>query len=104
YRLFTCAKEGVITMDDRFYSLLPLLFLIVFVQGLWIFFDARRREERWYWLWGLFGLLNFPSSLIIYLLITRTFDTLEKEKCPECGQELKRDWNYCPNCARKIEK
>jgi len=90
-------------VDERFLSLFPFLLLIVFIQGLWIFYDARRRQEKWYWLWGLFGLLNFPSSLIIYLIITRYFDTREKKKCPDCGQELKKDWNYCPVCSRKID-
>jgi hypothetical protein len=40
-------------------------------QALYIFFDAKSKGEKYYFLWGLFGLLNFPSSLIIYLLITR---------------------------------
>jgi len=91
-------------MDEKFYYILPFLFLLVFIQGLWIFYDARRRKEKWYWLWGLFGLLNFPSSLIIYLIITRNFDICEKERCPECCQELKEDWYYCPICSRKIDK
>lgn len=51
--------------------LLILLIPILLLQGAWIFYDARKRKEKYYWLWGLFGLLNVPSSLIIYLLITR---------------------------------
>ncbi|NLM96871.1 MAG: hypothetical protein GX175_04560 [Halanaerobiaceae bacterium] len=91
-------------MDERFYSILPLLFLIVFTQALWIFYDARRRNEKWYWLWGLFGLLNFPSSLIIYLIITRKFDTSGKKQCSGCSRELREEWKYCPFCSREIEK
>lgn len=53
-----------------------IVFLIIFVplaiaQGTWIFNDARKHGEKHYWLWGLFGLLNVPSNLIIYLLVTR---------------------------------
>jgi hypothetical protein len=50
---------------------------ILLVQGFWIFYDARKRKEKYYWLWGLFGLINSPSSLIVYLLVTRA---LGKEK------------------------
>lgn len=50
---------------------LPIVLPILFIQGLWIFKDAKRRGERYYWLWGIFGLLNAPGNLIIYLIITR---------------------------------
>ncbi len=43
---------------------------ILLLQGLWIFQDAKKRGES-YWLWGLFGLMSAPGSLIIYLLVTR---------------------------------
>lgn len=46
---------------------IPLLFL----QALWIFNDAKKRGEKHYFLWGLFGLINIPQSIIIYLIITR---------------------------------
>ncbi|WPX07850.1 hypothetical protein [Anaerocellum danielii] len=48
-----------------------ILFILLMLQAVYIFFDAKNRGEKYYFLWGLFGLLNFPSSLIIYLLITR---------------------------------
>lgn len=48
---------------------LYLLFAVLaFTQALWIFYDARKRGEN-HWLWGLLGLLNVPSSLIVYLLV-----------------------------------
>lgn len=46
------------------------LFLVL-IQGIWIFYDARKRKEKYYWLWGVFGLLNIPSCLIVYLIVTR---------------------------------
>ena len=50
---------------------LPIVLPILFAQGLWIFKDAKKRGEKHYWLWGIFGLLNAPGNLIIYLIITR---------------------------------
>lgn len=44
---------------------------ILIIQGFWIFKDAKKRGEKYYWLWGVFGLLNTPGNLIIYLIITR---------------------------------
>jgi len=52
-------------------GLLIILFTLLMAQAVYIFFDAKNNGEKYYFLWGLFGLLNFPSSLIIYLLITR---------------------------------
>ena len=43
----------------------------LFLQALWIFSDAKKRGEKGYILWGLFGLLNIPQSLLVYLIVTR---------------------------------
>lgn len=51
-------------------------FLIL--QASWIFKDAKKRGEKYYWLWGLFGLMNVPQSLIIYLIVTRVI--LDKKR------------------------
>jgi len=48
-----------------------LLVVILMTQGFWMFNDARKRGDKRYWLWGIFGLLNFPTNLIVYLIITR---------------------------------
>ena len=50
---------------------LTLLIPILIVQGLWVFRDARKRGDRFCWLWGIFCLLNTPSNLIVYLIVTR---------------------------------
>jgi len=44
---------------------------ILLIQGAWVFYDARKRKEKFYWLWGIFALLNTPGNLIMYLLVTR---------------------------------
>ncbi|MCM0648331.1 sigmaY antisigma factor component [Clostridium swellfunianum] len=54
---------------------------IVITQASWIFLDARKRKEKHYWLWGLFGLINAPQSLIVYLVVTRIImDKSKKDK------------------------
>jgi len=55
------------------YVVTTLLIAIPFLlaQATWIFLDARKRGEKHYWLWGLFGLMNVPQSIIIYLIVTR---------------------------------
>lgn len=59
-------------MNPMTKNLLLCIFIpIAFLQGMWVFLDARKRGEKYYWLWGLYGLLNVPGSLIIYLLVTR---------------------------------
>lgn len=50
---------------------LAIVIPIVIVQGFWVFRDARKRGDRFYWLWGIFCLLNTPSNLIVYLIVTR---------------------------------
>lgn len=59
-------------IDNKTLTIILLIVIpLLFIQSLWIYKDARKREEKGYLLWGLFGLLNVPQSLIIYLLITR---------------------------------
>lgn len=48
-------------------------FILLFIQSVFIFNDARKNGEKYYWLWGLFGMINAPGSLIVYLLVTRVF-------------------------------
>lgn len=57
------------------FALIPM----AIIQGTWIFNDAKKRGEKYYWLWGIFGLLNIPSSLIIYLLVTRVIYNYRKK-------------------------
>jgi len=44
---------------------IAIIILFVFCQGVWIFFDAQKRG-RFPWLWGLWGISNFPLPLIVY--------------------------------------
>ncbi|MGG4554677.1 MULTISPECIES: hypothetical protein [Paenibacillus] len=42
--------------------------LLLLVQGTWMFIDARKRGRK-AWFWGLWGVVNLPSPLIVYLLV-----------------------------------
>lgn len=75
----------------------PLIVTLLLVQAIWIFQDARRRGEA-AWLWGALGLLNVPSSLIVYLLVTR----LRQRPCPACGRRGPRGARYCPHCGLEL--
>lgn len=79
-----------------------LLALLLFGQGLWIYRDAARRG-RPALLWGLFGLLNFPSSLLVYLVATRGLERGRKD-CEGCGGRLPPDAAYCPRCGRAVAR
>ena len=47
-----------------------ILALILFTQGSWLFFDARKRGAN-AWFWGIIGLIQCPCPLIFYLAIVR---------------------------------
>ena len=40
---------------------------LLFSQGLWLFLDSRKRNAN-RWFWGLWGLIQFPTPILIYLL------------------------------------
>ena len=58
-------------MEKKLIIALIAVVPILIIQGTWIFIDAKKRGERHYWLWGLFGIIHVPFSLIIYLVVTR---------------------------------
>ena len=77
-----------------------LIAALLFAQGTWIFLDAQKRGSN-KWLWGFFGLLNVPSNLIIYLIVTRIF--IKPSQCPDCGCPVEKDYSYCPGCGRQLD-
>jgi len=48
-------------------KLLPIITPLLLIQGFYIFQRAKRVDCN-HWLWGIIGLLNIPSSLIVFLL------------------------------------
>lgn len=61
----------MVISNNQLIILLVIAIPILLIQGAWVFCDARRRKEKYYWLWGIFALMNTPSNLLIYLLVTR---------------------------------
>lgn len=55
-------------MHDAWFWLMVAAVLLL--QSTWLFVDARKRGNG-YWLWGLWGLIQFPSPLIAYWLFVR---------------------------------
>lgn len=71
-----------------------LLAIALITQGTWTFLDARKRGEN-YWLWGILCLLNTPTNLLIYLIVTRR----KKVVCPDCGKWFRKSNSSCPHCG-----
>ncbi|AZK46190.1 hypothetical protein [Paenibacillus lentus] len=59
--------------------MLILVALLLLTQGTWMFIDARKRGRR-AWLWGLWGVINCPTSLIVYLLVVVWADYRKKKR------------------------
>lgn len=59
------------TSNNALIILLAIFIPIVLIQGAWVFYDARKRKEKYYWIWGIFALMNTPGNLLLYLLVTR---------------------------------
>lgn len=76
-----------------------VLGVVLFIQGSWIFLDASKRGEN-KWLWGIFGLLNTPGNLILYLIVTRLVQ--KHSPCGKCGKNIRRNYLYCPYCGEKV--
>jgi hypothetical protein len=49
------------------------LIVLVVIQGTLIFRDAIKNNVPNPWLWGIIGLLNVPSSAIVYLIYKTIF-------------------------------
>jgi hypothetical protein len=67
--------------NDLLFPIVLILIPFLITQSCWIFQDAKKRGETHYWLWGIFGLLNIPESLIVYLIVTRIIlDRIKKNR------------------------
>jgi dolichyl-phosphate-mannose--protein O-mannosyl transferase len=49
-------------------GVLVLVGCILLFQSLWLFRNARR-HTKYYWFWGVIGLIHFPTPLIVYWFI-----------------------------------
>lgn len=56
------------------------LLIVLTVQGTLIFRDAMKNKIPNPWIWGLIGLMNIPTSLIIYLIYKKFHLKRNKDK------------------------
>ncbi|PZD95690.1 sigmaY antisigma factor component [Paenibacillus sambharensis] len=49
---------------------LVVLPLVLLAQSTWLFIDARKRT-KYYWFWGLWGLIQTPMPPLLYILFVR---------------------------------
>lgn len=65
-------ESGSYSMMDTPFNMMiiAIAVIILLVQGSWMFRDAGRNGHN-KWLWGLLGLIQFPTYLLIYLLFVR---------------------------------
>lgn len=47
--------------------------VLVVIQGTIIFRDAMKKDIPYPWIWGIIGMMNIPSSAIIYLIFRRIY-------------------------------
>lgn len=62
--------NGFETLKDLPLWLLIALPIVLLAQSTWLFVDARKRT-RLYWFWGIWGLIQTPMPLVLYVLIYR---------------------------------
>lgn len=56
------------------------LIILVTIQGTIIFRDAIKNNIPNPWLWGIIGLMNIPSSAIIYLIYKKIYFKRKNKK------------------------
>ncbi|AJY73622.1 hypothetical protein [Paenibacillus beijingensis] len=56
-----------VTPADIPWYLWVLLCLVLLIQSTWLFVHAGRKGQR-RWFWGLWGLIQVPMPIIVYLI------------------------------------
>lgn len=67
-------------MDNKIIYISIFLFIILIIQGTWVFKDARKRGNKYYWFWGLLCSFNIPTNLILYLIVRKRIEKKKIEK------------------------
>lgn len=57
-------------MDTLDIAILVVVGIVLLCQATWLFIDAHGRS-RYPWLWGIWGLIQAPTPLIVYWLVVR---------------------------------
>lgn len=61
-------------------AILPFALILVTIQGTIIFRDAIKNNIPNPWIWGIIGLMNIPSSAIIYLIYRKLYFKKKNKK------------------------
>ncbi|MCY9696347.1 sigmaY antisigma factor component [Paenibacillus alginolyticus] len=72
-------------MNDPKWDKLPLwawigLSLLLLAQSTWLFLDARKRNAKYPWFWGIWGLIQAPAPSIVYLFAVRKIHRIWSRK------------------------
>jgi hypothetical protein len=89
-------------------SIFSLAFLVLWIVVIvWVYRDAERRGMNGV-LWALLVFIGSIIGLLIYLIVRS--DVLPASQrnqatqvCPECNQEIGRDYAFCPHCGKKLK-
>ncbi|MCH1627068.1 sigma-Y antisigma factor component [Fredinandcohnia quinoae] len=57
-------------MTDHEIIIIILAAIILMIQSLWLFLNARKNGHN-YWFWGILGLIQAPMPTIFYLIFAR---------------------------------
>lgn len=60
--------------------LLIIILILVSIQGILIFRDAVKNNIPNPWIWGIQGLMNIPTSAIIYLVFKKIYLKKKNDK------------------------
>lgn len=58
---------------------LVLMFLSLFAQSLFLFIHSRRNGHL-HWFWGIWGMLNLPTPLIVYIIYIKLIIPFRERK------------------------
>ncbi len=88
------AQEGEGCMSDMHSDLskMPLigwiaLAVLLFSQSIWLFNDAQRRNRN-PWFWGVWGLIQCPTPLVVYFIVVRKI--LKNKKFKNKNKKMKK--------------
>ncbi len=86
------------------FFLIPLFLIgINVIAAIYVYNDAKlHTDEPLLWFFIVL-LIPFLIGIVLYLILRDDFTT-QKTKCPNCNQEVDKNFTYCPYCHHSIKK
>lgn len=117
-----------VTASDIFIVLIVFSTLII-ILAIYVYFDSKSRGGKSI-IWLIFTILLLGLIPFIFYILVRSPYTLEEikeeklkkevielqkkyyelmidkelERCPVCGEEVKKDYLFCPHCFTQLKK